>query len=71
MSLCWLLLSAAASDGEITRFPLPEQQTDGCLRPYCFVEEEEEDNLFAKKAGCQKGLQPVNAGYHINANCNS
>jgi len=26
----------------------------------CFVEE----NLFAKNAGCQKGLQPINAGYH-------
>jgi len=26
--------------------------------------EEEEENLFAKKAGCQKGLQPINAGYH-------
>jgi len=25
--------------------------------------EEEEENLFAKKAGCQKGLQPINAGY--------
>jgi len=24
--------------------------------------EEEEENLFAKKAGCQKGLQPINAG---------
>jgi len=22
-----------------------------------------EENLFAKKAGCQKGLQPINAGY--------
>jgi len=27
-------------------------------------EEEEEENLFAKKAGCQKGLQPIDAGYH-------
>jgi len=26
-------------------------------------EEEEEENLFTKKAGCQKGLQPINAGY--------
>jgi len=26
-------------------------------------EEEEEENLFAKKAGCQKGLQPINVGY--------
>jgi len=26
-------------------------------------EAEEEENLFAKKAGCQKGLQPINAGY--------
>jgi len=26
--------------------------------------EEEEENLFATKAGCQKGLQPINAGYH-------
>jgi len=25
---------------------------------------EEEENLFAKKAGCQKGLQPIEAGYH-------
>jgi len=25
--------------------------------------EEEEENLFVKKAGCQKGLQPINAGY--------
>jgi len=24
----------------------------------------EEENLFAKKAGCRKGLQPINAGYH-------
>jgi len=24
---------------------------------------EEEENLFAKKAGCQKGLQLINAGY--------
>jgi len=29
----------------------------------CTVGEEEEENLFAKKAGCQKGLQPINAGY--------
>jgi len=28
------------------------------------MSEEEEENLFAKKAGCQKGLQPINAGYH-------
>jgi len=28
-----------------------------------YTEEEEEENLFAKKAGCQKGLQPINAGY--------
>jgi len=28
-------------------------------------EEEEEENLFAKKAGCQKGLQPFHAGYHL------
>jgi len=28
-----------------------------------FIKEEEE-NLFAKKTGCQKGLQPINAGYH-------
>jgi len=27
-------------------------------------EEEEEENLFAKKAGCQKGLQPIDAGHH-------
>jgi len=26
-------------------------------------EEEEEENFFAKKAGCQRGLQPINAGY--------
>jgi len=26
--------------------------------------EEEEENLFAKKPGCQKGLQPINTGYH-------
>jgi len=26
--------------------------------------EEEEENLFAKKAGCQKGLQAIDAGYH-------
>jgi len=26
--------------------------------------EEEEENLFTKKAGCQKWLQPINAGYH-------
>jgi len=26
-------------------------------------EKEEEENLFAKKAGCQRGLQPINAGY--------
>jgi len=26
-------------------------------------EEEEEENVFAKKAGCQKGLQPINADY--------
>jgi len=25
-------------------------------------EEKEEENLFAKKAGCQKGLQPIDAG---------
>jgi len=31
---------------------------------YRHVEEEEEENLFTKKAGCQKGLQPINAGYH-------
>jgi len=30
---------------------------------YPAPEEEEEANLFAKKAGCQKGLQPINAGY--------
>jgi len=24
---------------------------------------EEEEKIFAKKAGCQKGLQPINAGY--------
>jgi len=29
------------------------------------LEEEEEENLFAKKAGCQKGLQPINDGYHM------
>jgi len=28
------------------------------------IDEEEEENLFAKKAGCLKGLQPINAGYH-------
>jgi len=27
------------------------------------VKEEKEENLFAKKAGCQKKLQPTNAGY--------
>jgi len=27
------------------------------------TEEEEEENIFAKKAGYQKGLQPINAGY--------
>jgi len=27
------------------------------------TEEEEEENLFAKKAGCQRGLQPINAGW--------
>jgi len=32
----------------------------------CFKEEEEE-NLFAKKAGCQKGLQPISAGYRKHA----
>jgi len=26
-------------------------------------DDEEEENLFAKKAGCQKGLQPIDAGY--------
>jgi len=31
---------------------------------YSDVVEEEEENLFTKKAGCQKGLQPINAGYH-------
>jgi len=24
----------------------------------CHLEEEEEENLFAKKAGCQKGFSP-------------
>jgi len=27
-------------------------------------EEEEEENLFTKKAGCQKGLQPIDTSYH-------
>jgi len=26
--------------------------------------EKEEENLFAKKVACQKGLQPIDAGYH-------
>jgi len=26
--------------------------------------EEEEENIFANKAGCHKGLQPISAGYH-------
>jgi len=30
----------------------------------CFIAAEEEKKLFAKKAGCQKGLQPIDAGYH-------
>jgi len=30
----------------------------------CITQEEEEENLFAKKVGCQKGLQPIDAGYH-------
>jgi len=34
------------------------------LRGPCKKKKEEEKNLFAKKAGCQKGLQPINAGYH-------
>jgi len=29
-----------------------------------FTVTEEEENLFAKKAGCQKELQPIDAGYH-------
>jgi len=32
-------------------------------RAAIWEEDEEEENLFAKKAGCQKGLQPINAVY--------
>jgi len=37
--------------------------------PNIFEEEKEEENLFAKKAGCQKGLQPIDAGYHTHNVC--
>jgi len=33
-----------------------------CIASQVDEEEKEEENLFAKKAGCQKGLQPINAG---------
>jgi len=38
---------------------------EGDLEPRYSKEdvEEEEENLFTKKAGCQKGLQPINAGW--------
>jgi len=40
---------------------LPNKCYSGCHE--ATEEEEVEENLFAKKAGCQKGLQPINAGY--------
>jgi len=37
------------------------------VRALTFVDSirKKEENLFAKKTGCQKGLQPINAGHHV------
>jgi len=63
---CFLIFAVTVFDGGVgacAMGTMAHMASPG-LNHICTLREEEEENLFAKKARCQKGLQPIDAGYH-------